>query len=369
MELPTLPSELIEKIITNGNVKELNNLCVTNKFFAKRCYDRTFWAPYLSQLSRKEYFHLLINLASLNNNKLFLFVIYSGLYQLSPKAYRDLIEQLAIMGKEYIIRLLIEDAPPNNRNERAGLKHAAEAAIFYAHYELAGVFNKIYKQQTDKDLFDAIDIEDRIISLELNIGNDKPFYIEANELLSRKDDERYICDIFSLGGNYKQLINAQCTILGTSREEKCRHQGSKLEVESKILERRYGNINLLLDLVESFPHEPLAEYQINAIITSYNQEARKYMIKHFNIERVTPRDFDTKYWISSAKLLRRFMKEYPEEAKIIVANSFDVFEDDEYIELVTSYWFDDDTLLDIITNLSEQGYQYMANILDQVFTE
>ena len=111
MEEISLPYEIIEEIILRGDIENLANLCKSNKYFNQRCYNRTFWAPILFQMPKKRYRHLLTELARLNGKKLLFYIIDNNFVKLSPKSFRRLIEELAIVGNEKIIRTLIEIHP------------------------------------------------------------------------------------------------------------------------------------------------------------------------------------------------------------------------------------------------------------------
>ena len=251
--------------------------------------------------------------------------------------------------------------------ELVALWDALDAAIFYRHYQLAQYLHNTYNIKIEtlfrSDDFKSFNIDKRIENRELawNLENDNEMLFF--NLLKREIEKLpLIMKIFVVGGTYDQLMRSYRYI------GKKLGRNSKISILFNIFEIRYGNFNLIFGLWP--PKKITINRRLNMIISSPNRRARKYWIKENQIERVTPNVFngrELKKYIESPKLLRLFIKEFPTEAQMIVARSYGVLEDEEYLELIKSYNLPQNIIRDIFNDLIVIGYEYLAHRFKQEF--
>lgn len=356
----SLPSELIEILVTNTGTKDLVRLCTLNTYYAKRCYDAAFWGIYLQDWTPKSYIKLLRDIAQIGNERLFFYLWDNEYFSLNSNEYRTLVELISRTGNTTIFFRLVQKKQPDN----IALYYAYEAALFFQHETLAkNIEERIKFPASLKISSSHVKYEKESIEYGYSLKTgEKYFYGKLNAVIVGPTKiGNFIADIFAYGGNYQQL--------GKVVEiSKVYLQEVINRVLRRILNQRYSNISLLDEIIKNHNNP---NFDLSNVCSSPNKQAQKLALQFLGLTKAISRsDLPEVYRLTSPFLLRMILRNYPshEDTRRILVLSYETLNDDEYLGLLRTSNLDEEEASTLYHHFRDLGYDYLADCLSEEYT-
>ena len=340
-----LPVEVVESIFAHNGHEEYIAYFILNKHTHKRKFDMTFWALHLDNI--KFYVKFLHHLSTINDVPLFEFLLNGP--KLTAKQTRLLVELVGSTGNVACFNILIQ----NFKNiELIAMCNAYHAALVHGHFE---IMEKIFEIAPSA-----------VTPLGSNLSGDMSIlllshlkYITVIKLANKiilYDTENHIKKFaFSCHGTFDQY---KCVNIVK--------EADMIDLIKTILRMKYGNALLAKDIIENFNISN--KFFLEDILGSPNRQVRTIMLKSLKIDKLTPNLITNDMPVKSKHLLKQFVNDYPNEARMSLFLSFGTFDDAEYISMIKKYNPTDREIKIIYVRVQIDKFENLKRLFEENWT-